>query len=47
MDYEEKEEHFILEKYDIGSDAEIQLKLFRKYENFRSTEVEVIDDFLR
>ena len=44
MDYEEKEEHFILEEYDIGSNAEIQLKLLRKYEKFRSTEVEVSDD---
>ena len=44
MDYEAKEEHFILEGYDIEFGAEIQLELLRKYENFRSTEVEISDD---
>ena len=29
MDYEGKQEYFILEEYDIGSDAEIQLELLR------------------
>ena len=44
MDYEGKEEHFILEEYDIESDAEIQLQLLGKYEKFRSTEIEINDD---
>ena len=44
MDYEGKEEHFILEKYHIESDAEIQFELIRKYENVSSTEVEINDD---
>ena len=44
MDCEGTEEHFFLEEYDIGSDAEIKLKLLRKYGNFRSTEVEINDD---
>ena len=40
MDYEGKEEHFVLEEYDIESDAEIQLELLRKYEKFRSQETQ-------
>ena len=44
MDCEGTEEHFFLEEYDIGSDAEIKLKLLRKYGNFRSTKVEINDD---
>ena len=42
MDYEGNKEHFILEEYDIQSDAETQMEFLRKYENFsRSTEVEI------
>ena len=37
MDCEGTEKHFVLEEYDVESDAEIQLELIRKYENFRST----------
>ena len=44
MDCEGKEEHFILEEYDIESDAEILLEWLRRYENFRSSEVENNDD---
>ena len=44
MDYEGKQEHLILEEYDIESDAEIQLELLKKYQNFNSTEVEINDD---
>ena len=44
MDCEGTEEHFVLEKYEIESDAEIQLELLRKYKNFRNTEVEISDD---
>ena len=33
MDCEGKEEHFILEEYDIESDAEIQIELLKKYLN--------------
>ena len=47
IDYEGKEEHFVLEEYDIESDIEIQLELLRKYENFRSTEVEISDDIFQ
>ena len=44
MDYERKEEHFILEEYDIETDAGIQLELLRKYEDCKGTEVEISDD---
>ena len=44
MHYEGKEEHFILEEYDIESDAEIQSELLRKFVNFKNTEVEISDD---
>ena len=44
MDFEGKQEHFILEEYEIKSDAEIQLELLKKYQNFKSTEVEISDD---
>ena len=44
MHYEGKEDHFILEEYDIESDAEIQSELLRKFENFRNTEVAISDD---
>ena len=33
LDWEGKEEHFILEEYDIESDAEIQIELLKKYLN--------------
>ena len=33
LDWEGKEEHFILEEYDIESDAEIQIELLKKYVN--------------
>ena len=44
MDYKGKEEQFILKEYDVESDAEIQMELLRKYENFKSTELEINDD---
>ena len=44
MDCEGTEKHFVLEEYDVESDAEIQLELLRKYENFRSTLVETNDE---
>lgn len=47
IDFEGKEVHFVLEEYDIEYDVEIELKLLRKYKNFRSTEVEINDDIFQ
>ena len=43
-DYDRNEEHFIRGEYEIEPDAEIQMELLRKYENFRSTKAEINDN---
>ena len=44
MDYGKKEEHSLLEEYNIESDAKIEMELLRKHKNFRNTEVEISED---